>query len=323
MSGRFKLQSITAILMVAMGCASGTMALAADSDPVVNVVTDPATDPPADPIAFAATDVDAKADTKKVPGVVEVTPLDHGFTGLYMLDFAGAQKDFTSWQTQHPDDPMGPVSEAAGLLFSEFNRLGVLEAQFFENDEAFVDRPKLSADPEVHKKFQAAIDRAEKLAHARLQKNSRDRDGLFAMTLSSGLQADYASLIEKRNFASVRFTKDATNYAQQLLAVCPDCYDALLATGFSKYIVGNLIAPLRWILRMGGLSADKQGGLSDLQTTAAHGHYLAPFARILLAIAYVREKEKPKAIELLTGLQHDFPSNPLFARQIARLRAAK
>ena len=199
----------------------------------------------------------------------------------------------------------------------------MLEAQFFENDDAFVDRPKQTADPELKKKFQGAIDRAENLAHTRLAKNPKDRDGLFAMTLSSGLQADYASLIEKRNFASVRFTKDASSNAQQLLAVCPDCYDALLATGFSKYIVGNLILPLRWILRMDGLPADKQGGLADLETTAAHGHYLAPFARILLAIAYVREKDKPRAVQLLTGLQHEFPANPLFARQIARLQAGK
>jgi hypothetical protein len=290
---------MAAIFMVAIACSFSTLPLAADSDP---------TPGPA---------------TKNIPSVVEVTPLDRGFSGLYNLDFAGAQKDFTAWQTQHPDDPMGPVSEAAGLLFSEFNRLGVLEAQFFENDDAFVDRPKLTADPELRKKFQAAINRAEKLAHARLAKDPKDRDALFAMTLASGLQADYASLIEKRNFASVRFTKDASNYAQQLLAVCPDCYDALLATGFSKYIVGNLVAPLRWILRMGGLPADKKGGLADLQTTADHGHYLAPFARILLAIAYVREKDKPRAILLLTGLQHDFPANGLFARQIARLQAAK
>src|SRR5258707_11291475 len=114
------------------------------------------------------------------------TALDQGFHDLYNLNFDVAQRDFAAWEAEHPDDPMGPVSEAAGLLFSEFNRLGVLEAQFFENDDAFVDRPKLTADPELHKRFQAAIDRAEKLAHARLEKNSKDRDGLFAMTLSSG-----------------------------------------------------------------------------------------------------------------------------------------
>ncbi len=258
-------------------------------------------------------------DSLRVP---VLSPLDRGFSGLYNLDFAGAQKDFATWQTQHPDDPVGPVSEAAGFLFSEFNRLGVLEAQFYENDDAFADRPKLTPDPALRQHFQAAISRAETLAHARLAKDPKDRDALFALTLSSGLQADYAALIDKRNIASLHFTKQASASAQELLSVCHDCYDALLATGFSKYIIGSMAAPVRWILRMGGLPADKQGGIADLQTTADHGHYLAPFARILLAIAYVREKDRPRALQLLTGLQREFPSNTLFPRQIARLQAS-
>lgn len=257
---------------------------------------------------------------KDIPGPVPVSPLDRGFAGLYNLDFGGAQQDFSAWQKQHPEDPMGPVSEAAGFLFSEFNRLGVLEAQFYVNDDEFDKRPKLTPDPVVRDKFRDAIARSETLARTKLAKDPKDRDALFAMTLSSGLQADYAALIEKRNMASLRFTKQASNSAQQLLAVCPDCHDARLATGFSKYIIGSMAAPVRWILRMGGLPADKQGGIADLQTTAEHGHYLAPFARILLAIAYVREKDKPRALELLGGLQREFPGNTLFPREIEHLR---
>jgi len=147
----------------------------------------------------------------------------------------------------------------------------------------------------------------------------QDRDALLASTLSSGLQADYAALIEKRNLKSLHFTKEASASAQQLLAVCHDCYDALLATGFSKYIIGSMAAPVRWILRLGGLPSDKQGGMADLQMTADHGHYLAPFARILLAIAYVRDKNTAKARETLIALQKDFPNNHLFPLELARL----
>jgi len=248
------------------------------------------------------------------------TTLDHGFLGLYNLDFSGAQKDFSAWETQHPDDPVGPVSEAAGCLFSEFNRLGVLESQFFENDQAFGLRSKLSPDPAVHDHFQEALDRAQRLARARLSKDAKDRDGLFAMTLASGLQADYAALIEKKNMASLHYTKEASAWAQQLLAVCnSDCSDVLVATGFSKYIIGSMTAPVRWLLRMGGLPGDKQGGIADLKMTAEHGRYLKPFARILLAIAYVRDKDKVRALELLTALRTQFPGNTLFPREIARL----
>lgn len=258
------------------------------------------------------------------PGAGLSTPsaLDQGFAGLYNMDFAGAQKDFSAWQAQHPEDPMGPVSEAAGLLFSEFYRLGVLESQFYANDEAFAARAKLTPDPAVKDRFQGAIQRAERLAAARLVKDSGDRDALFAQTLSSGLQADYAALIEKHNMSSLHYAKEASTRAQQLLSICTNCYDAHLATGFSKYIIGSMAAPVRWLLRMGGMPADKQGGISDLKVTAEHGHYLAPFARILLAIAYVREKDKPRALDMLTSLRSDFPGNSLFPREIARLQTA-
>ena len=257
-----------------------------------------------------------------LPAIATSSPLDQGFSGLYNLDFAGAQREFAAWEQLHPDDPVGPVSEAAGFLFSEFDRLGVLEAQFYENDEAFAERPKLAPDPALRQHFMDAIGRAQHLSHARLAKDSKDRDALFALTLSSGLQADYAALIEKRNLASLHFTKEASVSAQQLLAVCHDCYDALVATGFSKYIIGSMAAPVRWILHMGGLPSDKQGGIADLQMTADHGHYLAPFARILLSIAYVREKDKSRALQLLTGLQQEFPGNTLFPREIAHLESS-
>src|SRR5579859_1714103 len=258
-----------------------------------------------------------------IPRAASSSALDRGFAGLYNLDFAGAEKDFVSWQKQHPDDPMGPVSEAAGFLFSEFNRLGVLEAQFYENDANFTGRPKFIPDPGVRQVFLNAIERSETLSRTRLAKDPKDRDALFAMTLSSGLQADYTALIEKRNLASLHFTKQASVWAQQLLAVCQDCYDALLATGTSKYIIGSMAAPVRWVLRLGGLPSDKQGGIADLQTAADHGHYLAPFARILLSIAYVREKDKTHAIQLLAGLQKEFPGNSLFAREITHLQTAR
>lgn len=33
---------------------------------------------------------------------IPISLLDHGYSGLYNLDFSGAQKDFAAWETQHP-----------------------------------------------------------------------------------------------------------------------------------------------------------------------------------------------------------------------------
>ena len=60
-----------------------------------------------------------------------------GFHLLYDLNFTGAQKAFTLHQLLQPDDPRGQVAVAAGLLFAEFHRLGVLESQFLTDDTSF------------------------------------------------------------------------------------------------------------------------------------------------------------------------------------------
>jgi hypothetical protein len=245
--------------------------------------------------------------------------LNRGFGRLYDLDFAGAQTEFASWEKLNPENPMGPASEAAGILFSEFNRLGVLEAQFYEDDSVFNARKKYEADPAQRARFEEQLNRAEALAKPRLSRDARDRDALMAMTFAAGLRSDFAALIEKRNMASLHYTKEATAWAQQLLAADPTCYDAHLAGGVSHYIIGSMAAPVRWVLRLGGISGDKAAGISELQTTAAKGELLAPFARILLAIAYVREKDLPRARETLLALQKDFPNNTLFGRELARL----
>src|SRR5262245_41621121 len=87
--------------------------------------------------------------------------LDSGFHAMYDLDFHSAQQRFTAYQEENPDDPMGPVAEAAGLLFSEFDRLGILEAQTFLKDASLEAHGKLVPDRAVREKFEAAIRRGQ------------------------------------------------------------------------------------------------------------------------------------------------------------------
>ncbi len=252
-------------------------------------------------------------------GISAPASLDVGFRRLYDLDFPGAQREFESWERVNERNPMGPTSEAAGILFSEFNRLGVLEAQFYENDSVFAARKKYHADPEQRARFEEKLTRAEGLARSTLKRDPQDRDALLAMTLAAGLRADYAALIEKRNMASLHYTRESAAWAQQLLAADPACYDAHLAGGISNYIVGSMAPPVRWLLRIGGVSGHRAEGIAELQVVARKGRLLAPFARILLAIAYVRDKDVPRARGVLVSLRTDFPDNPLFGRELARL----
>ncbi len=251
------------------------------------------------------------------------TTLDDGFHSLYNFNFAQAQRYFAGWQQSHPDDPIGPVAEGAGYLFSEFDRLGVLEIQLLIKDSSFESHKGILPDPVIRTKFDEALKRAESKANLQLGKDPRNRDALFALTLISGLKADYAALIEKHNMASLRDANQARLWGEKLLAIDPAYYDAYIASGSGKYVVGSLAAPIRWMLRIGGISGDKGQGMRELKLTSEHGHYLAPLARILLAIAYLRENESSKAQQLLSNLHAEFPENPLFPKALARLDAQK
>lgn len=258
-----------------------------------------------------------------VSATVQEQPLSLGlgYQRMYSLDFEGAGRVFAAWQRVRPEDPLGPVSEAAGLLFSELNRLGILESQFFVTDSSFLERENLTPDSGVRDRFDAALHRADVRARKRHAADPHDADALFALTLVSGLRADYMSLIENRNLAALGPTRRAAQWAEKLLAVAPAYGDAYLATGLGKYLIGSAPAPVRWLLRLGGFSGDKREGIRELERAAAQGRYLAPFARLLLTIAYLREGEEPRARRLLEQLRDEFPENSLFAREIARLDA--
>ena len=264
-------------------------------------------------VALLASELSATADAG-LPA-----SLDRGYHSMYNLQFAAAQQEFAAWQKQYPDDPRGPISEAAGLLFSELNRLGVLETRLFDDNSRFEKRRKLTPDPNLRTQFDSALARGEQVARTLLAKDPNHKDAMFALTMAAGLRADYTALVEKRNMASLKYTKEANASAKKLLAIAPDYYDAYLATGISKYIVGSLVAPVRWFVRLAGYDGDKQAGIKELHLAADHGRYLAPFARILLTVAYLRDDDKPRARELLAKLRTDFPENDLFAHELERL----
>ena len=58
-------------------------------------------------------------------------------------------------------DPMGPLSQAAGYLFAEFARLGVLESELFTEDKAFLSRSKLDQDASAKQHFEEQVTRAD------------------------------------------------------------------------------------------------------------------------------------------------------------------
>jgi len=250
-------------------------------------------------------------------------PIELGYHLMYQLKFQQAREEFSQWEKQHPDDPIGYCSEAASFLFEEFNRQGVLTSEFFLDDKRLLGGIPGKPDEGLSASFHAAVDRAQKLGQARLDRDPKDSSGLLALTMTNGMLADFASLIEKRQMATLHLLGASEDYARRLLAVDPGAGDAYVALGVSNYILACLPAYKRFFLRLGGVHGDKSVGMHQLEKAVASGNYLQPYAELLLALTSLREKQPQRAQALLAHLSSEFPQNPLFARELAKLGALR
>lgn len=134
------------------------------------------------------------------------------------------------------------------------------------------------------------------------------------------MRADYAGLIERRQLESLKLIREAERHAATLLSVNPDAADAYVTLGAANYIIGSLPAPKRFLLWFGGVRGDRLRGVMQLQMAAMDGQYLRPFAKILLALVARRENQPELARKLLQELCAEFPTNPLFRRELALLK---
>jgi hypothetical protein len=252
--------------------------------------------------------------------ITAVPRIEAGYRQMYDLEFDQAHRTFADFERQHPEVPLGPVSNAAAYLFAEFDRLKILQSEFFVEDGLFRRRPKVTADPDVRAKFNAELSKSEQLSNDILSKSPRDTDALFAKILTLGLRADYLSLIERRNLDALKVIKESRATADQLLAIEPAYYDAYLAIGVENYLFSLKAAPVRWILQMGGAQTDRERGIQNLTLTAEKGNYLNPYARLLLAVAALRSKDRQRAHDILAKLSSEFPHNRLYTEELARLQ---
>ena len=254
----------------------------------------------------------AKVDVSTVEGLA--------FSRLYEFDFAGAQAIMDREISRDPSSPLPYGVKAAAHFFSELDRLLILQTEFFEDDDRVVDRRKLTPDLKVRDEIFRLLKTSRARAEARLAAQPHDREALFALGMASGLETDYAALVERRRFGSFSLAKQSQAHALKLLALNPPYYDAHLTTGSVEYVVGSLPFFLRWFVRIEQVEGSKERAVEHLRIVAERGRYYGPFARVLLSVIALREKRPTEAEALLTGLCAEFPANPLFRKELERTR---
>lgn len=270
-------------------------------------------------IANASDDAPTSAaDGSLAPAFTPIPELTSGFELLYTQRYPQAREKFAHWESEHPKEPFGQVAIAAGYLYEEFYRQGVLTSDFFLNEKKFLNGIDGPPDAELMNKFQDSLVKTRALANERLKEHPKDADALFALTLAAGMESDADMILRKQRLEALKLLKLANEYAKQLLQQRPDANDAYVALGSANYIIGSLSGGMRFVLSFGGVHGDKKLGMQQLAKSADSGLYLRPFAKIMLALAARREKQNALAQKLLRELSEEFTASPLFSAEYAK-----
>jgi hypothetical protein len=191
--------------------------------------------------------------------------------------------------------------------------------EFFADDEKVTNKRSVVSDARIRAQIFEATATARKLGKDRLSTHPQDRDALMALCMATGIETDYSILIEKKYLRSFSLSKESQRYARTLLSLNPPVYDAYLTLGSVEYTVGSMNWFFKLFVRFDQIEGSKLKGISNLEKVAGGGRYYGPFARILLAIIYLREKQPQKSLHYMQGLANEFPENPLAQAQVARI----
>jgi hypothetical protein len=245
------------------------------------------------------------------------------FTRLYNYDFVTAHAMLDERQRADPADPLPHSVRAAVYMFSEFERLRILETEFFVDDDNMVDGQghRQKPDPEVKRRLFATLDDARARANLILAADPNHRRALLAMVMAAGVAADYTGFVERRQWKGMSLTRETNRYAQKLLALKPPVYDAYMNVGSLEYVVGSLPFYVRWFVRFDKIEGNRRKGIEQLKLVARHGTYYGPFARILLVVASLRENKLEDARQIVAQLAAEFPENPLLTRELDKITA--
>jgi len=263
--------------------------------------------------------VTASALAAQPPGVASPTAIDRAFARLYNFDFADAHAILDEHKRVDPGDPLSYSVSAAADLFAEMYRLKILETDFFIDDSKLLEKKTLKADPAVRAAIFNAVGEAKQRAEAKLAVQPHDRDALLALCMSAGVVADYTALVERRHWAALQLARQTQFYALKLLTLNPPVYDAYHNLGMMEYVMGSVTFVVRWFIRFDQIQGSKQKGVQNLYLAVQYGRYYKPFAKILLSVIYLREKKPQEAEKLLSELARDFPENPLFRLELAKV----
>jgi len=239
---------------------------------------------------------------------------------FYNLDYPGAVARFEKFHQQHPGDPQATAYLVNALLFQELYREDLLDTTFYANDGFLTGRHATEEDPKARDQILGLADEAIREANWRLSQNPNDIDALFARAWVYSLRCTYMAMVERAFGAAFHLAVKAKDDSVRVLKLDPNYLDAKLIDGVYQYVVGALPLPFKFLIGFAGITGSKATGLALLKDDGDRGVITSIESRTVIALFLRREGRYQDAIEVVHGLEAQYPHDYLFRLEEANLR---
>ena len=239
---------------------------------------------------------------------------------FYLLDYPAAVERLERLRAAHPGDPQATALLLDAVLFQELYRQDLLDTTFYANDGFLTGRHATQEDPRVRDHIFGLADEAVREAEARLSKNPKDVDALYARGWTRALRCAYVAMVQRGFGSGFRLATKAKDDSERVLELDPEYVDAKLIVGVYQYVVGALPLPFKFVIGFAGITGSKSKGLEMLHDVAQRGAMNSVEARTVIALFLRREGRYKGAIEIVRGLKEEYPRDYLFCLEEANLR---
>jgi tetratricopeptide (TPR) repeat protein len=215
--------------------------------------------------------------------------MNRGIDRFYRLETDEALQRFDSVARMAPGDPRGYFFKSI-IHFSLF---------------------QLERDP---KHFDAFMRQSELVIAACEQLLDNDEHDTIAKFYLGGMYG-YRGMMWQTDGSLVKAVTEGRKgylYLEEAVAEKPDLYDAQMGFGLFRYLVAKAPRSLQWMMKLLGITPDREGGLRMLKTAAERGIYTRNEARLYLAQFLFTEHRQDEAFGYLNQLCAEYPENSLF-----------
>jgi len=239
---------------------------------------------------------------------------------FYLLDYPAAVERFRRIHQGHPGDPYATAMLLDAKVFEELYRQDLLDTTFYANDGFLTGRHATQEDPKNRDEIVALANEAVREASDRVNRNPNDVDAMFARGWARSLECTYIAMVERGFGAGFRIATRARDDCERVLQIDPNYVDAKLVVGVYRYVVGALPFPFKILIGFAGITGSKSKGMELLWDDARRGPATNIEARVVIALFLRREGKYNDAIEVVRGLEQEYPRDYLFCLEEANLR---